>query len=278
MSPLGNFAGDKKNEMYTSGKFLWPTYVNYCKRNAVKPVDFHKFSNMILETGVLWGWSLKKERRNFGMCIFGIAVKPIVTDIEYQIGGEFDVTSTDVTRNSNVKLENSEKLTPETSESTELIITHPVTDVLPTNFANSYIDNLTSNTDIRRYASHFMRSLDLGEPAVEELTNIYFKSKEAENPSDLCKETKKKLFRRSFRIIKKHGVRVYKYKSLGNSARIIPTRYGNTLNNFSSILRNYLFEKLGKELLKKGGSFRFGLSQLLYIDMHRIVSKQTTFD
>lgn len=80
-TPVGCSSSDKRNEELSSGKFLYPTYINYCKRNSIKPIEFFKFSSNVITAASSCGWYVEKGRKKYGVYIYGIAIKDIVTDI-----------------------------------------------------------------------------------------------------------------------------------------------------------------------------------------------------
>jgi len=96
-------------------------------------------------------------------------------------------------------------------------------------------------------------TLDINENVIKGVINGYCEYVGAQEPTDAFKEVKRNHFYRCAETLKKNGVKIYTYKSLGVSPRIQPQNYGKTINSFNSIFRTYLFKQIGSYRNKKFG-------------------------
>ena len=142
------------------------------------------------------------------------------------------------------------KLIPTSTEASKYVNQYPFTESIPIDFSNDYLTLLTKRSALRRNLNKHIRSSKLDAKLADKLIEIYFQSKNALNPSDACIHTKCQHFERIIQIVKGKSISIYEYKSLGTSAQIQPTRYGQTINSFNFIFRNYLFEEMNQWLQK----------------------------
>ena len=86
-TPLGGYATTKRLEAVgVERMFLYPRYVNWCKRMGTKPYANKRFSNELLSTCQAMKIPVERGRRETGTFFFGVAINPKVRDLRYQIG------------------------------------------------------------------------------------------------------------------------------------------------------------------------------------------------
>lgn len=74
-TPLGGFGTSKKMEEVMKNRlFLYPTYINWCKRNKIKPYGTKRFTNAFVDTCKEMEIPVRKIRREYGTVFGGVAI------------------------------------------------------------------------------------------------------------------------------------------------------------------------------------------------------------
>lgn len=144
-TPAGCFSKDKKLEQYTLGKFLYPTYFDWCQREKIQGISPKKFTESILEVCKQLGIKAEKKRTQSGFIIKGIGIKEKVNTLDYKLGGEVDLGTSETSRNSQQKtsMDNVYTLAPEKTKDTEFIPLYEVDRNLDENLVDNYVKKIS---------------------------------------------------------------------------------------------------------------------------------------
>lgn len=82
----------------------------------------------------------------------------------------------------------------------------------------------------------------------QEIIQIYLKETKISKPSKVYLDRLDKVIDRNLMKLEAHGGIPYRYKHMGTSPRILPVRYGNTINNTKRIVRNKVYEQMASVL------------------------------
>ena len=92
-TPLGGYVkGNKLENAMKDTLSLYPTCLNWCKRNGVNPYKTKRFVTAFENTCKGLKISVEKVRRDYGTVFRGVAIDPKVGDIKHQIGDARDQT------------------------------------------------------------------------------------------------------------------------------------------------------------------------------------------
>lgn len=241
---------DKKHADLLYGTMLYPTHVNFCDRNGESPVSIRKFSGRLLQVLNDEGYkNVKKTRDASSYAIEGIGIREQVKSVEYLLGGPIDVTTTQVTRNSNVNNPNGS--IPEKSDSTKFINLHAVDSSLNPNLIPDYVDNLISKTTVRKDINKFVKKMDLSPAAIEKQLQIFMDEWGLEDPTYSFVKHKRDHLNRCANSISVKGIAIYSYRELGGSPRIQPTNYKYAINGMNKSFRNMMFMRIGDFLVSQ---------------------------
>lgn len=71
---VGSYASDKKHDQYRMGKFLYPTYIDWCKREKTSGLNPKGFAESVVNACKLVGYPAEKKRLDAGNIIQGIGI------------------------------------------------------------------------------------------------------------------------------------------------------------------------------------------------------------
>ncbi len=93
---LGAYGTSKKlEEVGKERLFLYPTYVNWCKRMGTKPYANRRFTQAFNSTCKEMKISVEKSGRKYGTVYKGVAIDRKVGELRYQIGDGREVEGDD---------------------------------------------------------------------------------------------------------------------------------------------------------------------------------------
>lgn len=247
---VGCFNVDKKHDSLVEGKLLFPTYISYCKRYKLPIVSHRMFSRKLVEACKELGFkNVKKNRTSKAVFITGVGVKDIVQSFEYQIGGELDLSNSDISRNSVVNDSNTQA--PEQTTETEKIQLKPTDKSLNREMVPIYVSHLTEKSSLKRSINKNARETDLSKEVIDTLLDKFMAERGLKDPSYSFVKNKRKHFEDCARSVKTKGIAIYKYKGMGISPRIMPEKYSGSINGMNKSFRRTIFKQVGDFLLKE---------------------------
>lgn len=244
---LGCYNTAKQYDNLVEGKFLFPTYVSYCKRFKTEPVSYRDFSKKTIQACKDLGFeNVEKGRTSNSIYLTNVRVKEIVNTFEYKVGGDIDLSNTEISRNSVINDPNQE--VPEKTEETKIIQIKAVDNSLEKALMNKYVANLTKKSHLKRAIDKHARTIDFSDDAIEEIVLKFRKERNLKDPSYAFVKNKREHFKKCALKIKNKGLTIYDYKSLGISPRITPSRYKNTINSMNKFFRALIFKSVGDHI------------------------------
>ena len=214
---------------------LYPSYLLFCLKRGIKPLNHNRFTQELVQTCVYMNIPIKKVRRNTGIYIYGLSVKPETLTTEAQIGSPVSKEALPI------------------EEFSDLSSAYDTYDPL---LYKNYISMLTKHdSDVRRRlnrVAQFSFSAFYNTPdnnldtLVSEHIDLCSGLEGVEvpglnydfgKPSNDYRRHYKDIFKRSMDKIHTKGIAPLSYKPLGHSPRIIPINYGENFNSVKKFLR-----------------------------------------
>ncbi len=175
---VGCFLSDKRHEQYTFGKFLYPTYLDWCKREKNTVINPRGFTQSVLDVCKDLGFQVEKKRTQSGYVIQGIGIKEKVSTLNYRLGGEVDQGTSETVRNSNVQTNGVQTLAPLKDKETELIPLYVLDESLDSKLVSKYVKALVNKSNLKRDINKHVRQLDIRSD-IEKLIDEYCAGKGA---------------------------------------------------------------------------------------------------
>lgn len=226
---------------------MYPTYVDFCDRYDHNPLSVRKFTKAFVaacEKAGLKG--VKSSRTSKLAAVENVRIREHVKSIEYQLGTEFDETTTEITINSNV---NNLGANGPVDPVTENMILYAVDGSVNSNVIVDYVKNLVtkekSKKDLKVHVNKMIKQMDLSNDSVEELLKEFVQDWGVKDATISFVKYKREHLIRCANVIKKKGMAIYSYKSMGASPRFLPTSYKNSINGMNKSFRKMLFNKIG---------------------------------
>ena len=260
-------------------KSLFPTYLGWCRRNRVGKISSHKkFTEDVLFALNYLGFKVKKIRKSFGYYIVGVIVKDYIYDKNYRegapivydekVGGDvIDVQIVEETLQNVNSPKETEVVDITSSSVNSTKIQEQVEDTgfiksSPINSTKSNHTKGSNSSDAYHKALYDRYFKCLGKTSLKEQLNRYIKKalRQDRDALDRCIDMYKKdlkigsidsLLLAQYVIglgldkIIKFGCIPYTYRLMGNSPRIIPVMYGNSINNTKRVVRKTCYKMLG---------------------------------
>lgn len=246
--------GPKSNVEGARRMALYPAYYSWCKRVGLCPTNQKRFIVELLETLKLERISCQKEKKEYGVFISGIQLRPDVYNRDHVYGAplllETNHLTEDTTKMSletplrSLQLDeiNRDNIPPYRAPTKGTI--HPR---ISPNLYSEYMEKL-GKTSFKEILNKVAKQTDMelaGPLTHEYCSNCTIKSEEFQSRAN-------KVITKGLNQIKSFGGIPYSYKPLGVSPRILPISYGNTINSTKRLVRERVYINMGEAALEHG--------------------------
>jgi len=283
-SYIGNAAKTPKELSESEHRMLlYPAYLSFCKRfNILAYYNHNSFTESFIRVAIRNGYEIRKTRHSNGIYLHGVLLKTDFYTADVIYGG-IDQTSEGIAleegdnsekENKDNKIEDNKiednKIEDKNKEEEEVNklevnvkdkdgeendenMEHIVS--CGTLFEKDLYKEYVRNLGYHKYKYMInmkTKGYEIGN-AIEDIMNE-FKSK-SKISSELYIQGVKEQLIISFDKIKKNGLIPFKYKTLGISPRIIPTKYSETINSIKGVVRNFFYKKIAESKICSESSY-----------------------
>lgn len=213
---------------------LYPAYQRWCDRQGFKPISRMKFASSIEMYLDQLGIKATLKRKGAGQFLTNIDLHEKVFLLDYQAGSPMWYEGREVITDNG---------SPGYVQNTDSF--HPA---IGGNLREKYIDKL--KTSPLKVALNKVCVENMTDSIIPELLNTFSSATLLKDKTYL--DSVNKQITDGVHNIREHGGIPYKWKGCGNSPRLIPEKYGKSINFTKRVVRDKSYQIMGKEANKLG--------------------------